>query len=200
MKVCLLGGYGTIQDAPYKDDSFEFWGLAQCVERYSRVTRLFEMHEPSTWKRFPMYSGRTVLLARLNYRDVPVVMRVPDPDVRHAEQYPFDEIAARFGPSCLNFDPHYYESSFAYMMAYAIWKGATEIHVYGVQLVGDEEWAYQRPNFHYWAGLAVGAGVKLWIHPDAPICRAGHTYGTPDWFDAGGAEGALARYNVKRIA
>ena len=74
----------------------------------------------------------------------------------HAKVYPFEEVAKTCGD--------YWESSIAYAMSLAIHEGADEIGLWGVNMAGDDEYSYQKPNMEYLIGLAKGKGIKVFIH------------------------------------
>jgi hypothetical protein len=77
--------------------------------------------------------------------------------------YPFDQVAATTGA--------YWNSSIAYMLALAIHEGAEEIAIYGVDMKGDDEYGYQKPNMEYLIGLAIGRGIKVTIPDASPLLK-----------------------------
>lgn len=56
---------------------------------------------------------------------------------------------------------NYLHSSIAYMMAYAIYTGAKEINIFGVDMEHDSEYVGQRPCLAYWIGFAKAKGVNV---------------------------------------
>jgi len=54
----------------------------------------------------------------------------------------------------------YCTNSFSYMIAYAIYKGATSIDLYGVGLIKELEYREQKACIEYWLGYARGLGIK----------------------------------------
>lgn len=71
--------------------------------------------------------------------------------------YPLQEIIKEF-------DSDYFASGPDFAVALAIYKGFTEIHIYGILMVLTEEYAYQKPSFEHWLGVAKGRGIKTVIH------------------------------------
>jgi len=73
------------------------------------------------------------------------------------EKYPIDEIMAEFGTD-------YFGSGIDYIVALAIYKGATDIHMYGVCMMDDGEYSHQKPSVEFWIGVAVGRGINIVVH------------------------------------
>jgi hypothetical protein len=82
----------------------------------------------------------------------------------YASRYPFEEVAASIGIS-------YWNSSIAYAMAMAIHENAEEIGIFGVDMTGGDEYAYQRPNMEYLIGFARGKGIKVHIPQESALCK-----------------------------
>lgn len=73
------------------------------------------------------------------------------------KKYPIDEIMIEFGTD-------YFGSGIDYIIALAIYKGATEIHMYGVCMMDASEYSYQKPSVEFWIGIAKGRGINIVIH------------------------------------
>ena len=56
-----------------------------------------------------------------------------------------------------------FSSTISYEVALAIYEGVERIELFGVNLAGDDEWAYQREGLAYWIGKADGLGIEVWI-------------------------------------
>jgi hypothetical protein len=56
-----------------------------------------------------------------------------------------------------------FSSSFNYQIAHALLEGYKLIEIYGISLVEESEYAYQREAMAYWIGKADGMGVKIWL-------------------------------------
>jgi len=68
--------------------------------------------------------------------------------------YPLKEIMEWSGSN-------YFTSSISYMVAYAIYTGAKEINIFGVDMEEATEYAYQRPCLAYWVGFAQAKDVRV---------------------------------------
>lgn len=152
MKVAIVGlAQSSRHLAPWEAPEWEMWGLAWDTERY-RFHRAFEMHDLADLEKF--YGDRLeAYLEKASYCASLVTV----------ENYPFEEVASDVGD--------YWCSSIAYMLALAIHEGAEEIGVYGVNMAGDDEYSYQKPNCEYLIGLARGRGIKVHIPDVSPLCK-----------------------------
>lgn len=160
MKVAIVGLSPASHDlAPWDDPSWKKWGLPWDEGYWVRLDRCFEMHdmrllESEHCKRPSGYMDRLLSLDNLY--------------MQHsywpgARRFPFEEVAQTTGP--------YWNSSIAYMLAMAIHEGAEEIGIYGVDMKGEDEYGYQRPNMEYLIGLARGKGIKVHIPDSSPLCK-----------------------------
>lgn len=190
--IVLVGAASSYKQTPWNDPDLRIWGLGVHMARMPRAGRLFEIHDPALWSQYGGSEERYA--SRLAARNVPVVMREPHPAVPLSEPYPFDAVRDRFGPLCLHHEPGYYVSSFAYMIAAALLEDPAEIRLYGVHMSADGEYGYQKPNAEYWLGIAIGMGVRVWIHQAAPLCRTRQPYGAVGWDEAGGHAEMQRRY------
>jgi len=63
-----------------------------------------------------------------------------------------------------------FSSTFSYMVALALLEKTYErIELYGIELVLDGEYAYQREAMAFWVGKADGAGVEVWMPEDCHL-------------------------------
>lgn len=154
LKVAIVGLATSTHDAaPWGDSTWEKWGLPWDDKGWPFMARHFEMHDQRLLdsehsKRSPDYADRLKDCARLYTQ----------------ENYPFQAVAETIGQA-------YWNSSIAYAMALAIHEGAREIAIYGVDMDGTDEYAYQRPNMEYLIGLARGHGVYVHIPKQSALCR-----------------------------
>jgi len=163
LKVAIVGlAPSTHDQAPWDDPAWEKWGLPWDDKYWARMTRHFEMHDVDLLygphsKRGKGYFDRLkdceTLYMQGKYFDFPT-----------SQRYPFEEVAASIGQA-------YWNSSIAYAMALAIHEGAREIGIWGVDMTGDDEYGYQRPNMEYLIGVARGQGVDVYIPPESALCR-----------------------------
>lgn len=163
LKVAIIGISPTTHDlAPWNDSNWEKWGLPWHEGYWPRMDRLFEMHDIRLLKGDG--SKRPAdYFNRLNNCWVPLYMQSSYKEVPNAKRYPFANVAKVTG--------EYWNSSIAYAMAMAIYEGADEIGIYGVDMAGDDEYGYQKPNMEYLVGLARGKGIKVTIPDASPLCK-----------------------------
>lgn len=159
LKVAIVGLSDTTHDlAPWDDNTWEKWGLPWDLLKWPEYHRLFEMHdlrllESDHSKRPDDY------IERLKYMNV-YMQEQYFPSIK---KYPFKEIEKTVGS--------YFNSSISYAMAMAIHEQAEEISVYGVDMKGDDEYGYQKPNMEYLVGLAIGKGIKVTIPEESLLCK-----------------------------
>ena len=154
MKVAIVGlASSTHSDAPWFDDTWEKWGLPWDDKGWPFMARHFEMHDQRLLdsehsKRGPDYAERLKDCSRLYTQ----------------ENYPFEAVAKTIGQA-------YWNSSISYAMALAIHEGAREIAIYGVDMDGTDEYAYQKANMEYLIGVARGRGIQVYIPPQSALCK-----------------------------
>ncbi len=95
-------------------------------------------------------------------------------DIPPSVAYPKEELEKAFP------DGQYQTSSISWMIALAMLEKFEEIHVYGVDMAQDTEWAEQRPACEYWIGLARGMGIKVYVPPTSDLLKAIGQYGWPE--------------------
>lgn len=168
MKLAIVGGSPSSSLAPYDDPGFEIWALGNQADKRPRVDRLFEIHDNLS-EHPPEYPQWLV------DKKIPLVVSSKFPiRADHVETYPERETAGLIGSVYLTSSP-------AYMLAYALLRGYTDIHFYGVDMaVDDHEYFKQRPCFEAWCGLARGMGVKLTFPDSCPVMRSNYREGR-DW-------------------
>lgn len=162
VKIAIIGLSPTTHDqAPWDDSSWQLWGLPWDEGYWTSMHRLFEMHDMRLLvseysKRKPGYFDRL--------RDCePLYMQEAYPGIECARRYPFEAVAETTG--------YYWNSSIAYALAMAIHEGADEIALYGVDMKGDDEYGYQKPNIEYLIGLARGRGIKVTVPDESPLLK-----------------------------
>lgn len=159
MKVAVVGMSASCADAPWDDASWEKWGLPWHEVYWYQMQRHFEMHDMRLLE--SEHSDRPAdYLERLKECER---LYMQEAYFHGATRYPFDEVAKTTG--------EYWNSSIAYAMALAIHEGAKEIGVFGVDMSGDDEYGYQKPNMEYLIGLAIGRGIKVHIPEASPLLK-----------------------------
>jgi hypothetical protein len=174
-KVAIIGKAGTSGLAPWRDETWEIWGMPwiSCP----RATRLFDIHTQERWAECKTQKDEDWIgMYRKEYPDVPVYCDKSRVHVfKKPVLYPFDEIAA--------FLPFpYLENSIAYELALAIYEGVDEIGLWGIHMMGSGEYIEERPSVTYLIGLAQGQGIRVTIAPGSPLfmsCNVAGRYGLP---------------------
>ncbi len=162
-KVAIIGKAGTVGLAPWRDETWEIWGMPwiSCP----RVDRFFDMHSQQMCDESVLFPEAKEWIAKTQeqFPDVPVYC---DPTRAHAYKNPIEYPLN----SVLKFLPiPFLENSIAYMLALAILEDVREIALYGVHLMASGEYAFERPSVTYLVGLAQGRGILVTIAPGSPL-------------------------------
>lgn len=172
-KIAIVGfAPSTRHLAPYNDPDWEIWVLNQYETILpqggaSNITRWFELHQRETVLTNHRDSS---YLEKLQNSTIPIMMCKKYDDIPMSEEYPLDDIIKTLGTD-------YFTNSISYMVAYAIYVGATEIAMYGVDMAQDEEYAKERPSVEYFVGYARAKGIPVYIPPESDICKVPYYYG-----------------------
>ena len=169
-KVCLLGTSSTLKDAPLSDTSFEFWALNNMYVSITLegVTKWFQIHSESSvrasdqWEHFKKFPPTVQIYMQKQHDEIP-----------QSVAYPLDEIQAKYRGL--------FQSTLDYMIALALYEGdINEIHIYGVDMATNTEYAYQRPSMYYWLGRAEQAGIKVVLPDNCDLLKCYYKYGYED--------------------
>lgn len=97
------------------------------------------------------------IISRINKMGVPLVAPFKYEEIPLSEAFPLDECVKQFGTP-------YFLNTIAFMIAYAILKGAKEIDIFGVNQASSSEYFYEKASVEYWLGVCNGLGIKITIH------------------------------------
>jgi hypothetical protein len=159
-QIAIIGlADSTHNDAPYKDPSWELWGLAIDQEKCFYLDRAFQIHPLS----FIRTRGEDE--DRLRELDIPLYMQEAYPDIPNSIAYPLNDVMAIVGD--------YFNSTVAYMLGLAILEKVDRIGIWGVDMTADDEFEYQRPNAEYLIGFAKGMGIDVFIPADSSLLTFG---------------------------
>lgn len=178
--VALVGFAPTNRDlAPWDNPEVEIWG---CNEAYNfsfmkRWTRWFQLHPFESFSRDGNHNDQNHYAWLKEQKSVedggfPIYMQKCFADIPASVPFPLDEIQTKFGTD-------YFTSSFAYMIAMALYEGFTRIEIYGFEMKSESEYFHQRSNAEYWIGIARGMGVEIYLPPGANLLR-GQKYAYED--------------------
>lgn len=173
MKVAIVCGSPSSEFlAPFDDDDWEIWVLGNRLNRFDgkHVTRVFEIHNNLSEHKDPQKYAEYLV-----EKGLPLIVGETFPiQGKNITPYPYDEVERLYGSLYLTSSP-------AYMMAYAILMGTTDIGIYGVDLaVDDHEYFWQRPCMEAWIGFAKGRGINVVIPEVSSIGKCSYVEGR-DW-------------------
>lgn len=186
-KVCIVGFAGSTRDQfPKGDPSFEVWGMNRLHEvpgiNVANFTRWMQIHPRRIWDT----EKRAKEVAWMKRAPIPVYMNERHDDIPASIEYPRAAVEAAFNRylptlpgsgKIRNDELPYHTTTVTWLIALALLEGFKEIHIYGVDMVCDEEYGYQRPGCEFWLGLAAGLGVKTVIPEDSALCTLDWLYG-----------------------
>lgn len=166
-KIAIVGtAPSSVTEAPYDDNSWEIWSLGANYVNIRRFTRWFELHTTHALTLADALPPKRIEFLQKIGKDL--VIGHKDEIWPNATLYPLDDIVKCFG--------NYFTSSIAWMLGLAIYEGADEIGLWGVDMVGDCEYSYQRACCEYLLGIARGKGIMVTISPNSPLLRAERMY------------------------
>ena len=203
-KVAIMGFADSRDMAPFKDESWEIWGLNSLFEMIdmAHVTRWFEIHDiklfsVDTNKEIGFGLTRTgqPYLQALTQLNCPVYMVEKYETIPNSIRYPLEDMITEFDPKLRRLEwskpfSHsadldwngYFTNTVSYMIALAIHDGYEEIGIYGVDMATSQggignEYAAQRPSCEYYIGVAQGKGIKVTIPDEADLLKTRFIYG-----------------------
>jgi len=176
-KVAILGFAPTYEDAPFDDESFEIWTCNSLFRRVPRVDRQFDFHPFDTFDD-ERRKGTKKYVEEMAELDCPVYLQKQHPQVPNSVAYPLQEVVKEVTVGCLN--KPYFTNSISMMIALAIVEGYDAIHVYGVDMAQDTEYADQRPSCEYFLGMAAGRGIDIHVPKSSNLLKTKYVYGYED--------------------
>ena len=160
MDLAIVGLSPSTHDEAFDGEFDEIWGMPWDEGYWCRYTRLFEMHNLNLLRSIPCRPDDYE--QRLREVDVPLYMQ-EEYSYFPCTRYPVGSVSRITG--------NYFNSSIAYMVAYAIYLQVEKISLFGVDMKADEEFFYQRPNLEYLLGLANGKGIEIFIPEKSPLLK-----------------------------
>ena len=160
MKIAIVGLGGSYSDyiaARVASQEFdEVWGI-NCIGAIIHVDRTFMM-DPVTRFIHTENAGSQTGVARefLAKNTAPIYSCIQHADYPQIELYPLEEVVKHTGVC-------YFNNTVAYAMAYAIWKKAKQICLYGI------DFTYKNVNMaesgracvEFWCAIAISKGIKI---------------------------------------
>lgn len=192
-KVAICGFASSSRHfAPFDNDEFEIWTMNHApISWIPKWHVLFEFHTLEHLQRVTAHTVNPTqyidwLKAQPGPEDpkhCPIYMQEHHESIPASVKLPREEMNAWFkarGGEPGFFAEDYWTSTISYMLGLAIMKGAPEIHLYGVDLLQDEEYFYQRAGAEYLIGFARGLGIKVYIPRQSALCQANYVYGVSE--------------------
>lgn len=172
LKVALVGTAPSSRMlAPYSDPSWQIWACSPGNQgALPRADVWFELHGNLLWPENISYGAPYI--EWLKTLPIPVYMQSKE-WVPNATVFPMQEMVDKFGGE-------FFTSSFAWMMALAIHKGANEIALFGIDMASRDEYILQRPGFYYFKYRAEQLGIKVWAPRESDIMQPAPLYGFSD--------------------
>jgi hypothetical protein len=163
-RIDIIGKGEGREYAPQKaTENGELWAVNNSI--FDRdVDRLFYLHYPEDTAEWEEMKVRAYEL------DIPIMMQDSYPEIDKSTRYPLREIIEKFGT-------YYFSNSIAYMLAYALYIGVKEVHIWGVPLNFDTEYIYEKASVEFWIGYCMASGVRIILHDNG----SGTVMKTADW-------------------
>jgi hypothetical protein len=157
MKIAILAQGESVKsfiNDPIRQKFDEVWGLnQQAAWKGIKLDKLFVMDDLKL--RMPFYAGYDFVNWLKDYKQ-PIITSRAYPEWPTSEDYPIKEVCQYFGvPTGIAM-----YSTPDYMIALAVMRGATEIHLFGVDMV-DKTMHEMRIGTSHWIGVAHARGVLV---------------------------------------
>lgn len=164
--VAIVGGAWTSGPwAPWGE--IEVWGVntyhGMPWYKVEGVTRWFDMHDKDIFTKEHEYNHWEWLQKEHPF---PIYMLRKFDDVPNSVPYPLHEIQNELIGNFYRGEEKVeklFSSTMSYEVALALHEGVERIEIYGVELLGGSEYAYQREAMAFWLGKADGMGVEVWL-------------------------------------
>jgi len=152
-KICIVGGAaGRERSIQYKNTDWNIWCVARIYNSLSYASLVFEMHQSSNhW-----FSGTSTA-----HKDKKLILQKETKSLPFAFVLPTENILNEFG--------NVFTSSFSWMVAYAVYRGATDISFHGVNMSHESELHDQRPGLLFLLGYAQAKGINIIIPEQCPL-------------------------------
>lgn len=182
-RCAIVGTAPTWRQTPWADLTLDVFSLNDAyVLGLPRATAWFDLHPIAQMAFVPKGQNKVSVhavpigaylrpeghLDWLKTRPFPIYLAQARPDWPHSQAFPFEAMEAKYG--------HYFGSTPAWMLAWALEQGYTEIHIYGIHLATEWEYRQQRPNLEFLIGIALARGVSIVIPDRSPLLKSKYRY------------------------
>ena len=202
--VALVGfAANSRTQAPYEKRHVEIWG---CNEAYVagfmvnpdgefRVDRWFQIHKHEDFSRENNSNDERHYEWLQREHNFPVYMQEKFEEIPNAKKLPLAVLEEEFFSNLYSTiptgasvpwldteDDHgFFTSSFAYMMAMAIYEGFEKIEIWGFNMGTQSEYALQAPGGTFWISAALNRGIDVVVAGSSPLMRVplyGYEFGS----------------------
>ncbi len=158
-KVAIVGMAPQTRDqAPFKDESWEIWGMNEIYLYVPRLTVLFEIHDRMHYQSAFRNPDHVKWLKKTK---VPIYMAKQYDDFPTCIPYPWEEMIAEYG--------YNFSSAISEMLALALSMEYKKIGIWGVELNRQEEF-YQRYCVGFFIGMVeMSYRLKGWPELYIPL-------------------------------
>lgn len=144
---------------------WELWVCSPGNENYPRIDVWFELHCDLD---FPG-ENFTGYLDWLNKQSFKVYAQRLDL-IPRAKLFPHEKLVREFGP-------YFFTSQPAWMMAFAISEGVSELALFGLDMAAKSEYHHQKPAMFYFTERAVRRGIKILTPQESDVLSPPPLYG-----------------------
>ncbi len=163
-KIAIVGCSPTSRHlAPFDKKDWEIWAC-NYNPAIPKFDKWFEFHSMKHLKTKTIDPGYYDFLKKCGKK---LYVAYPD-DFPHASVFPLDKLKGKF--------PNYFTSTIAYLLALAILEEPEQIGLWGVDMIGDGEYAHQRACCELFVGIAMGKGIKVTISESSALLTAPFLY------------------------
>lgn len=166
-KIAIVGkAPDTLKFAPWNDDSWQIWILNDMVttKEAPRWDACFEIHSDCLTK----HKAHADWLRTKHGK--PIFTNIARPEIPDGIVLPHEEVTQFMG--------RYINNTVSWMIAVAILAKPDDIGLWGVNMEsGQGEYGHQRPSCEYFAGIALGRGIRLTIPEASSLLKCGGLYG-----------------------
>ena len=166
--------------APFNDQTAEVWGLneAHAFEWMKSWDRWFQPHKPKDFTRdldAHRVHERGYVKGHFDWlkqkHGKPIYMQYKYDYIPDSMEYPLVEVVERFFGKIRKGDEKvkYFTSTFAYMLALALYEDFERIEIFGFEMSGNDEYAPQKAGSEFWIGMAMGLGKELHLPPKSQL-------------------------------
>lgn len=170
-KIAIVGTAMTSSlDAPYDDESWEIWNIAGNYQHKKRFDKWFELHTMDVLK---ADGARDDYFQYLKDAGDKLIIGHACADYPEAKMYPKEEIYKIFPDK-------YFNNQISLMLAFAIMQLPDQIGIWGIDMVGQDDYEHQRSCVEHYIGIAKGMGIAFTFPPETPLCRGQRVYALED--------------------